>query len=364
MTDKDKVQDDLKDVDIDDNTDDYFEKVLKDDIEPPTDDDAGSDTSDKKVVDDPKEEPKDELTLEKAKARIAELEKEAKGRLSDVVKSRQEKAEAKRKSELFESELTQLKSAVSELLAKRNNALEDDDKEPSKENTTQKNIQFREDDSAFVDLSDVDKKIADETGKVRQELDQIRAKELQKEAAQAFKNAVEAVLAEDKEAFNPSFDYLQGAYKDLNDAVIAMQLRTGMVDEKDGGIDQDQALDMLAGSEEEKLFLEKHPGIDPTRIARAFNTKVDFRNSLRHISQTKSFGTKDPDKVDELLDDDKVKAAKAKPSGLGKTENQAGGTPDLIDRIASLGTDDILDFSDAEAEKIEAMLEKEALKGD
>jgi hypothetical protein len=123
------------------------------------------------------------------------------------------------------------------------------------------------------------------------------------------------------------------------------------------------------GSPEEKEFLEKHPGINPIQIARAFNTKIDFRNTLSHIADTLKIGVKeenedtsDKDTVDKL--DDKIKAAQQKPSGLGKTENQAGGATNLIDQIASLDTADLAEISDAEEAKILALLEKEELKGD
>lgn len=359
---KEEISKELEGVDVDNETDDYFESVLKDEnLKPPTDDnnDAGTDTSDKNVADQSEGKGSAKPTYDELQAKIAQLEKDQKGKLSDVVKSRKEKATMK-------AELNELKSAVSSLLETRKTKLEDtESSEAAKKELledTERNIQFRDDDSAFVDLTDVKEKIETDTKQTRQELAELKAERAREVAKQTFNDNVNMIIGENEDSFKPAYDYLKDVYKDLNDAVIALQLRTGMEGDENGAIDQDVALDAMAGTEEEKLFLEKHPNIDPTRVARAFNTKVDLRSSLKHLSDIKSFGKSKEATGDRL--DDKLKAAKDKPSGLGRTENQASGNSNLVERIASLGTDDIMDFNDAEAAKVEAMLQREALKGE
>lgn len=352
----DDIKKELENTELEDvDTDDYFEKVLNEDLKEPTDDDtdAGAETSDKKDAESDEGTKAAKPSYEELEAKLAKMEKEAKGRLSDVVKSRQDKASIK-------SELNELRSAVSELLSKRKSVVKEEPKKTPLE-STEIGIKFREDDSAYVDLSEVKEKIEAETQLTKRELEALKLERAKEQAAKAFQESVSNVINEDSERFNPAYETLKEAYKDLNDAVIAMQIRTNTIDQEDGTIDQDTALDMLAGSEEEKLFLEKHPGLDPTRVARAFNTKVDLRTSLRHIADVRGVKSKE---AGEPTLDEKIQAAKNKPSGLGRQENQSGGSASLVERISSLGTDEILDFSDAEAEKIEAMLAREALKGD
>jgi hypothetical protein len=352
-------------IEGEENDDDYFEKVLETEMALPTDDDddAGADTSDKKVADKSEEddqkkseEQQDEEDVAALKAKIAQLEKEAKGRLSDVVKSRQEKSQMK-------TELAELKSAVSTLLEKRNDALKEIVEEKEEDLVIDKRgVQFDDDDKAFVDLSDVDKKIESETQKTRAEIEELKAEKANREAKEAFETQVKTILNEDETAFTPAFDELRVAYKNLNDAVIAVQHRLEIEGDEDGTIDQDTALDLLHGSEELKMFQEIHPGIDPIKVARAFNSKVDFRTSLRDIANVRSLDKKDDDASAKL--DEKLEAAKKKPGSLSGTENQAGGNASLLERIASLGSEEILSMGDAEAAKIEAMLENEELKGE
>ena len=345
----------LEAVKIDDNNndDDYFEKVLEMELPYPTDDDAGTDTSDKKVADSSEEKPKaEEESVDSLKAKIAELEKEAKGRLTDTVKSRQEKAAMK-------AELSELKGAVQSLLDKRDNALKEELAEEDKPiDLSRRDINFDEDDKAFVDLSDVDKKIQAETKSTREELEALKAERLAEKTKQEFQNNVNTIISESPDAFQPAWNDLQSTYKDLNEAVINLQDRLGIMDD-DGTISQDQAIDLLQGTDELKEFTEKHPGIDPIKIARAFNSKVDFRNSLRDIATAKSYGKKAENEIEDV-----IKKAQNKPGSLLGSGNQAGSNVSLIDRIAQLDTSKIFDFSDAEVAKIEAMLEQEELKGE
>lgn len=352
------------DVQNDADKDDYFEKVLASTDEPPTDEDeAGTDTSDKKVVDNPEDQKQQEADSAEVKAlkdKIASLEKEAKGRLSDVVKSRQDKA-------AIRSELDELKSAVSSLLEKRNDALKEEleDKKAPLEDT-KKVVEFGEDDSAYVDLSEVKDAIAAENAQTKAELAELKEERELARMKEEYDRNVQAIIGENKEMLEPAYDNLKDIYMSLNDKIIEIQNRTGYMGENnDGVLSQDEALELLADSPEEKAWLEDNPGIDPTRIARAFNSKIDLRTSLRHIAKVTK-ASKEPENKDTKLDtlDEKFKAAKQKPGSLGSAENQAGATGDLIDRIANLNFEDLESLSDAEAAKIEAMLLREELKGE
>jgi hypothetical protein len=271
------------------------------------------------------------------------------------VKSRQEKAQMK-------AELSELQSAVSSLLSKRDDAGKEVDEEKPLLEETKVGVEFDEDDKAFVDLKDVKEKIETEAKPLREEIETLKAEKEEAARKAAFKRAAEEIISEDKEAFDPSFPILREAYVDLNDAVIALQTRLEVMDE-DGTISQEQAIDLLQNSPELEGFNKKHPGIDPIKVARAFNSNTDFRTSLRNIAEVNKFGVSDNDDTAKGLEaklDDRIKDAKDKPGSLAGTRDQAGGTADLISRIADMDSSEIENFNDAEIAKIEAMLEREA----
>jgi hypothetical protein len=368
--DKEGISKELEAIELgeDEDEDIEFEKLLTRDLDPdPEDEDeAGADTSDKKVADSPegndkesKEEPEEDVDA--LKEQITKLEREAKGRLSDVVKSRQERSALK-------AELNELKTAVSSLLEKRNNA-SGEDEEPKKSplEETKRPLEFGEDDTAYVDLSEVKEAIAAETAKTNKELDELkRERELQK-IKETYEQNVQKIISEDKEILEPAYKQLTDIFNEFNDKIIEIQQRTGETG-KDGTLELEQALELFSGSPEEEEFQKQHPGIDPTRIVRAFNSKVDFRIGLRHIADVKEIGKiiDDASKEESVIPDldDKIKAAKNKPGSLVGNENQSGAASGLIERIGQLSSQDLLNMSDAEAAKIEAMLLREELKGE
>jgi hypothetical protein len=349
----DDISKELEAVEGDEETDDYFEKVLETELELPTDDDPEEDKKEESEEEEAKE-PTIEEQLKAANDKVTTLEKEAKGRLKDTVESRQQKSSMK-------AELTELKSAVSSLLAKRDDALKPDE-DPAEE-TSKKGVEFDEDDKAFVDLEDVHKKIEDEGAKTQEQIDELKDEKVKEQQTAAFNQEKNEIIGEDAPAFEPSFPVLQEAFKDLNDAVVDLQNRLEIADNDDGTVSQDHALELLDGSPELEEFSKKYPGIDPIKIARAFNTKLDFRISLRDIADINKFGASDNDddtKSDEKEISEKIKKAKDKPGSLAGSSDQAGGTADLLTRIHDLPTQDIMDFTNDEIKKVELMLEKEA----
>lgn len=351
----------IKDLEDVKPEEDFFEKILNEDIEIPTDDDnedsatsenkSEEDTSSKetKVEDDSTE------SVEALKAKIAELEKERKGQLNDVIKSRQERS-------LFKSELTQLKDAVAMLLEKRQDSLtkEEEDVDPDPLSDTKAKVEFNEDDKAYVDLAEVKKAISTENAKTKQEIAELKEQRAMEEAKAAYDKNVQSIISED-ERFGKAYENLQDVFKDLNDQIIELQKRTGELG-NNGVLSADHALELFSGSPEEKEFFKQHPDVDPTRIVRAFNSRPDLRYSLRHIADVNKIGVKD-DVAAGL--DDKIKDAKNKPGSLANQGNRAGEeTSDLIERIASISTTDFELLSDAEAARIESMLLREELQGD
>jgi hypothetical protein len=357
MTKENEVVKEIQDVN---EPEDFFEKLLKEELNPPKDDDEeetkeSDSKTEKETSESESKGENEEESVETLKARIAELERERKGQLDSVVKSRQERSQ-------FKSELSQLKEAVSTLLAQRSNTLGDEEEEKKVPLADSKmKVQFDEDgDSAFVDLEEVKQAIASGDSATKEELEQLKQERAAEVAKQTFQENVMSVINQNKEVYQEAYKNLGQIYEDLNNKIIELQERTGEVGEN-GVLSQDVALDLFVGSPEEEAFLKEHPGIDPTRVARAFNSKVDLRVGLSHLADTLKIGVKE-DETDSI--DEKLQAAKEKPGGLANHGNQKSeDTGDLIQRISSLPTKDFENLSDAEVAKIEDMLLREELNG-
>jgi len=340
------VIDELEDIDgdkIDD--DDYFEKLLSAEVK--NDDDE---TKEKENIKD------DEPTRKELEEQIVTLEKEAKGRLTDTVKSRQERR-------VMKDELEQLKGAVSNLLDTRK---EKQEPTPKPLEDPRKKIEFEEDDSAFVDLTDVKSALSEQGEETQKQLDEIKLAETNRTIKEQYDRTINEVLDIDREKYNPAYVTLQKAVKSLNDRVIEMQNRTeNYGDPKTGGLSIDRSLDLIDGTPEEKTFLEDFPGLNPTDIARAFNSKRDLKTALNNISKTLVEDTSNADGIlTKKIDDDLLAKAKTKPGSLAGQENQSGASDNLIDRIGNLSSDDIMNVSDAEADKIMKLLLDEEIRGE
>lgn len=335
---------------------DFFEKILNEEIDIETGEVKETDSKTEKTVDDVPSKAEEE-SVESLKAKIAELEKERKGQLNSVVKSRQERA-------LFKSELSELKSAVASLLEQRDKTQGKDPLTEEEQNplaNTRTKVEFDEKgDEAFVDLAGVKKVIDTENAKTRADIEALKQEKAAEQARINFQRNVESVVNENKDVYVEAYGHLSKIYKDLNDKIIELQTRTGEMGE-DGTLPQDVALEIFSGSPEEEEFLKEHPGVDPTRIARAMNSKVDLRYGLKHVAEIQKIGVKsDPEKII----DDKIKAAKDKPGGLaGQGNRNSEETGDLIARLSTLSHTDFENMSDAEIAKIEQMLYREEMKG-
>lgn len=352
------VSEELEKVEVDVN-EDVFEKLLNEEVEIPTDDDeedAGSDTSDKEGRDSesPKKEDVEEAeSVEALKARIAELEKENKGRLDSVIKSRQDKAQLR-------SELDQLKGAVSTLLEQRkavdgNNATKDEEEKKVPFAETRRAIEFGDGDDAFVDLSEVKEAIEANKAETKAELEALKEKERLELAQRAYVENVRSVVETNEEVLAPAYDQLGPLYKELNDYIIKIQEREEIAGD-DGTIPQDQALELFDGSPEQEEWEKNHPGLDPTRIARAYNSKYDLKVGLNHIAKLVN---NERAEASGMSDDDRIAKAKQKPGSLAGQENRGSAADNLIEKVAALSVSDMESMSDAEVAKIEQLLLKE-----
>lgn len=346
----------LKDLDkIDDDdlaNDDYFEKLLN----TPVDDDPEG-AGDPKADDDPdpnNNKKDDEPTREELEKENAQLKKEAKGRLNDTVKSRQEKRQMK-------DDLLRLQGAVTSLFDKNK---EPDTKSPKPLEDPRKTVEF-DDDKAIVDLSEVKAFVQEEKQDTQKQLDEIKQAEMVRSAKDEYDRTVNEVIDTNRTSYEPAYVTLKNAVVALNDRLIEVQDRTNTLgDPKTGGVDVDMGLDLLDGTPEEKAFMKDFPGLNPIHIARAFNSKRDLRTALDNIAGTQ----KDPnanadDPETGKLNDKLLDEARKKPNSLAGQENRST-TDALLEKIGSLKSADLLDISDAEEEKILKLLEQEELRGE
>jgi len=338
-------------VELDDNLDDddYFEKLLSDNIEDENDDDDDSTKkSDNDDDDKTKESDLDRTTREELEAKIKTLEKEAKGRLTDTIKSRQEKR-------IMKEQLKELQGAVSSLLEKRKGE-ETETKDPLED--PKRKVEFGDDDKAFVDLSDVKAAIKEQESKTQSQLNEIKQAEKMRELRDQFTNTVNSVLDINREEYEPAYKVLQEAVKSLNNRVIEMQNRTNNLgDPKTGSLDVDVGIDLMENTPEEKAFLKDFPGLNVPQIARAFNSKRDLKIALNTVSKTLNNTTSAED--NKLL-----KEAGKKPGSLGGVENQSGINDTLIEKIGKLKSQDIMSITDAEEERILKLMREEEIRGE
>ena len=187
----DKLNKEVPDDKLED--DDFFEKLLNQKVDIPTDDDPAE-----KKVDDLKKED-NEPTVEELKIQIATLEKEAKGRLTDTVKSRQEKAQ-------FKTELAELKTAVSKLLDTKQDLNKEEDKLPLDD--PKRKVEFEEDESAFVDLSGVKTAIQTESEKTQKQIDELKTAEVVRVAKERYDKTINEIIDVDRDKYDPAYSKL------------------------------------------------------------------------------------------------------------------------------------------------------------
>lgn len=351
------VSEELDSIDVKED-DDFFEKFL-DDTNPDGDEDNAEKLDEKEPDSTDDTDTKDDLDdklklLAQLKEENEKLKKEAAGRLSDTVKSRQDRREMKDK-------LSKLESVVSDLLEKRKALTSDGEENTSKKplEETKKHIEFGEDEKAYVDLKEVKDYLNEENKNIKTELDNLKKEQLETQIRTKFEEAVNDVVTLDKDKFAPAFEQLKTMSKTLQDRLIEIQDKSEDQSIK-GKLSIDRGLDILDGTDEEKAFIKEFPKVDPALIARAFNSKRDLKRALTNISEATTEDTTTGHEGDEKI----LEKVKGKPSSLTRTENQSGGGGNLIERVSQLGTDDILSMSDKEIEKIEALLREEELRGD
>ena len=337
-------------TDNDDNLsdDDYFEKLLSEngDIDN-TESFDGTGTNNKKD-----EGP----TRAELEAENAKLKKAAAGQLTDTVKSRQERSAMK-------TELVELRSAVTQLFDKRDSLNDEEKKTPTPLEDPKKKIEFEADESAFVDLGEVKTAIKESKDSTQEQIDELKQLTKDQAVKSEYERTVSSILDTNRVEFDPAYQKLQEAVKSLNDKVIEAQTRTDTLgDPKTGELTVDAALDLLDGSVEEEAFKKDYPGLNPTQIARAFNSKRDLKDTLTQIATTLK-----PDNINKTADNadmDLIRRAQKKPGSLGRQDNQSGVGETLLDKISNLPSESIMDISDAEAERIEKMMRDEELRGE
>lgn len=344
------------------DADDFFDKLTDDDDDtgdPGADDNnTGDDNNDGNDGADNNQDGNDDsiLNQKSLEEQLAEANKQIAGLKSATVKYRQGQADLKKQLDELGQRKSTLEQIIEEGLEKRKARQQDGGKQNDDPYAELQNLNAEVDkDGNVVVPAD---KLVEILRAQDKKLDDVKAGMTQKEKVQKAKDAyhqhVQGILGEN-ESYPKAYDTLKQAASGL-EKQLQIKLKQRNLDPKTR-VTPGQALDLLSGSDELKAFQKEFPMVDADILVRAFDSDWDFKRALDQCID-RNFGQKDETK------DDVFSKVKAKPSNFQSTSNQKKEVGGLLDRAARLGPDDLMDLSDADAERLERQMKKESEEAD
>lgn len=153
----------------------------------------------------------------------------------------------------------------------------------------------------------------------------------------------QSIIGED-ERFGPASGRYRAARKWVEDQVADYARSNGRSDVSSGEA-LDRAFDQFAMQEFQKNF----PGLSLMDIVTAEDSQMHFRNTLNNIANALEVNLQSPkEKMDS-----KFQKVLNKPSNLGNAQNAQAGQLSIVEQVAGMSTDAIMDLSD---DKIDALL--------
>jgi DNA repair exonuclease SbcCD ATPase subunit len=283
-------------------------------------------------------------------SKVAALEKKNNGLLADVKSERKKRQQVSGQHE----KLTQTVSSILEQRNQTLNSITNAVQPELKPKEVELPVEYDEDGKGTV--KGVDKTIQSLTAPYEQRIAQLEnaiTQLNQVQSAEAEANQVIQSLVGQKPEFAPAHSKYQTARKWADDKVVEFQKEHGI----QGLVEPGQALDHIFDDDLENEFNEKFPGVDLETVVMAETSTRAFNKMLNALSTP-------ADPVKKQLDDDSSKFKKVmnKPSGLGQATNEGEGT--IMDKVATLGADDIMNLSDKQAQALQdAMLAEEKRDG-
>lgn len=335
---------------------DALEKLLNGELEEPTDDDtdenvaAESDTDEESPAAGTEEPADDQGTTDitTLQAQLEAIQREKDGLLKGIQEERKKRQE-------FKGRLDQLTSTVNAILEQRTKGAADLTGEQKKQ-IKGITVEFDEDGNAYLPSEKLAAILTPYQRKIM-ELEERSTATAQQTQQQAEANRVlQQILSEDA-SYPTAFNSYQKAREWANQKVIEFQ----MENELRGPMTGEQALDYVFNPELETEFNTLFPGADLEAVVG--NSKRAFRKALKSLApatqtdETPIVQTKKP------AANSQFKKVLNKPSGLGATKNAKGGDLGVTDRLAELGSQDIMNLSDKEIRALEQALLAEEKTG-
>lgn len=325
-----------------DPVDDLFE-----DLDLKADELNKDDEGEKTVVkeDDKKTEPTpSEQKVTDLEAELEKMQRERQGVLDAA------KAE-RRKRQDMKSNLDNLTSTVNNILQQRQAVKNDDsdiDGVP---------VEFSEDgEQAFVkedNINNLLKPLYQEVMDLKQALaNNTGAAEGQRKAQET----VDSIVGSD-ERYGTVYNKYKAARKWVNDKVVDFQKDNDIT----GLMTSGQALDHVLTGTVEDEFKENFKDFELVDVVTAEDSQRHF---LKMLDNTASILGELNEEVAKTKDSSKFKEIIKKPSGLGTATNAKAGELSITEKAGKLGSSDIMDLSDAQANALEdALLNEEVRDG-
>lgn len=343
-SDNDDVDDELANALADQAKDEANDnKTGVDDGDDQQNDDSGKDDSDNK-----------EMSLEE---KLALIEKENKGLRKDIVKIRGDRREARDRFNRLHGMIEQIQKekAGSQSDEKAGDKKSDD---PLKD--LKLAVEYDDDGNPYVPADALAEIIKGHD----QKLEETKRAYLQDKAAQeqmqTVQNTIQKIVSMDDQYPN-AYRSVERALADMNQRVMEIQQEREMT----GALTPGQALDLLEQEGALGEWQKQYPGMDPDIVANAFQSERQLKKALDVVAKFSTNNNND-DKIDDTnkakksLSDAAIQdKLSKKPSTHGKGATDARDS--IVDKVGSSRSEDILNLSDKDVERLMEKMRQEEL---
>jgi DNA repair exonuclease SbcCD ATPase subunit len=283
----------------------------------------------------------DDEAMEELKTQLQEMEKKNTGLLKEVKAQR-------RKRQDTEKRLDKLTDTVDNILQQRQAP---DGVKATTGGSKKTALEYDDDGNPVFDteLIGQSETIQELNEKVANLEALIQALGQQQQTESDSSKIIQAIVGED-ERYGSAYNKYQNARKWVEDKVIDYQNENNV-----GGLmPSGQALDHVFDEDLEKEFKDKFGELNLERVVTAEDSQRHFRNTLKSIADAMT-----PEEGgNDSKEGSRFKKVLQKASGLSGTANQKGAQLSLEEKLANLGSEDILGLTDEQAAQVEKALEK------
>lgn len=285
--------------------------------------------------------------LDALKAKVEELESANAG----LLKAKQ--AEVGKRQTLAEKQ-AQLEGAISAILSQRQQAGMESVTEAQAAGAKAQGIPVTYDDdgNGWIDPNYIQQL----TSPYEQRINELEAKLQQTDAASSAaaqaQKVMEAIVGEDP-SYGPASGRYRAARKWVEDQVISFSNENGVKRQLTSG----EALDhVFSDPFVQKQFNDQFGNIDLVDVVTAEDSQAHYRRTLKNIASV--LGPQELEMPKDKMDS-RFQKVLNKPSTLGTNANAKAGQLSVLERVGSMGTEDIMGFSDAQIDALMKLVSKE-----